>query len=227
MEHRYHKQILQAIDDILITNADTLPRLVYKYLGKLRSGGFDAGFVDTVVQKHTRHAEYDIYDAFIFSQIWHDLHSGRMSYFRINLGSLPTADANTNDLDVALRGLSGKRVSQVRPDNPERVQLDCLISGSFIGQLGPADGKLEWTGVIPVTTYNADGNTRIENVPEKSIPIEVGWTASTTTANHLISRQALARWPYYSKWIHVLYCNTYWSLYGNTSEMLRDLHLAS
>lgn len=209
----HHQQIREAIDNMLIADSDRIAPIMYRCLGRLRKGAFAQDIVNAIVQKSERNP-LDIYDAFIFAQIWLGLHEGHIALFRVEVDYPPFADAQNKDINLVLENLSKTRMCISHPTSQAPLlRFEGRLQGEFIGGTSSKDGTFTWTNDIPVITVTADGNRLQATVPQRTAPLEVGSTQSTTTVYHLTREGCLARWPYGSKMIYVFYCHRKWTLW--------------
>lgn len=222
----YHRSIKQSIDEMLIAKADSLTPIVYQYFGRLREGGFDEGLVDAVVQTGDRNP-LDIYDACIFAQVWLSLHEGKVLLFMVDAGCGPFMDAKGAENDSILRKLADQSMYLVFPGGRKEERIRGTISGSFIGGTSIGDGYFKWTTGIPLHTKTDNEHENRVDIPScNAVPLEIGYTRSTTTAYHLSEDGRLARWPYNSHWIYVFYSRQKWSLWGQPNWEAIDKKLS-
>jgi len=141
---------------------------IYVDLRRHMTAGKFEPYVDIVTQ-HER-GGYDLYDAYTFGQVHAHIATGEIHVKRIDLGSMPSADA----------------ASEI--NNSKLSKLPAPFKARFRGGNGDCDGTLEWGATFQT------GDVRWE--PHSSVPLEVGLTRPATTWRHLCGERFLARWPY-------------------------------
>lgn len=138
---------------------------------------------DFVVLK--QHRTYDIYDAYCMSQIWTWLQSGWLGHAQINVRAVPKADA---DRDANQKVLTKELAGQFRFVSPDHT----------------GDGDLRW--VVPIQlAKTVESTTTFVTVGPAAVALEIGFARSERTYGHLATEMGLARWPYDSQHVLLLY----------------------
>ncbi|MFZ1268440.1 MAG: hypothetical protein WAU95_18445 [Anaerolineae bacterium] len=199
--HGYHGRLNRLVDDILAANPDEAPTY-YRYLAALRSGGFEAWYVDILLQEHS--APPDIYDAFWFAHLHTGLCVGDILWARIELGQQPLGDKLTEQNCQILRGLH--KPFSLTNGIGERGPSETRFSAAFVGGSAGADGHLRWDGVLDISNYSKLNHvTVVRQLTSNVVPLEVGFVSMTTIVQHLLYARGVARWPYGSRYLTILY----------------------
>lgn len=153
------------------------------------------------VKEHLRDKDLDYQDAIgqMFGNRWDDVEmaafasirawivAGEVLVWRIPLGSLPGGDAE--------REWNAKCVTRL--PLPYRATVDLDQNMSDLG-----DGSLWWDSPLEMS----DGDfTYAIPVSDGSLPLEIGYSRATTTYGHLSRFGSVARWPYQSEDVFVLW----------------------
>ena len=102
----YHAIIKEAIDDALIAQPE-YATVCYQYIKGLRNYEFDTELVSAIFQEWER-SRVDIYDAYLFSQIWTGLCYGEILWATIEVGDTPCANHNHKENNAILQRLTTK-----------------------------------------------------------------------------------------------------------------------
>ena len=196
-----HKQATKKIVDDLLENDAEWRDCLYDYLRKLKSGYFHKETVDSLLQKFERFP-YDIYDAYCYAKLHHLLLTEKIASALVYKGATPRGDKEIEYHNFIL----AKRE-------------DSHFFGEFWGGLADDDGYFSWD--VPLNFEVKKGSLTDDKIERKSViieprrlPLEVGYTAGSTTILHLFSSGGVARWPYGSEDIF-LYILTDESLLGS------------
>lgn len=112
---------------------------------------------------------FDLYDAYVFGQIYAGLRAGCITITPIYLGLEPSSDAQLNKNQTKLAGLPSPFTATIQNGG------------------GDNDGEFAWTETIVVGTVELE---------PRHVPLEIGYTRPLTTLWHLHLERGLARWPY-------------------------------
>jgi hypothetical protein len=179
------QSLIRAFQKLCIENSD-YAMVASEYYSKILSGYYEniewyGQYFDIAA------ARMDLSDAWMWAVIHTNSAIGNITYCYVEVGYEPQKDRYVDENNALLNGL------------PEGFR------GEFWGELADSDGRLYWDTPIDaaVTTYNGD---KIEKHIEPSFaPLEVGYTKFETTWMHLMSQKCLARWPYGSKDILLMF----------------------
>lgn len=159
----------------------------------LRNDRISAAYRDRIGQTQRRAAYWPPAQAAAFLRVHTGLMSGEFAVSLLEVGEIPVADA--------AREMNAERLQRLHPAFSARLSTD---------QAGAdADGELCWSQPIraqrstgKASTETGDGRTRPEvmpfEIPPGCIPLEVGSTYPSRTLMHLIKHGGVARWPYES-----------------------------
>jgi hypothetical protein len=154
------------------------------WLAQMQAGGYEQAMIDAVVQKTFR--SYDIYDAYVFAHVIMALRAGDLAWLRVPVGATPApdreADANNRALAALPPGFKAEVYSGV--DHDGDGWIECTKGQIFQKELRPENAF-----ILPPTTF----------------ALEVGTTRASRTYLHLKQESCLARWPYGSDSVHLLY----------------------
>jgi hypothetical protein len=177
VEH-IHKEIQGGWGPLLADVADAM-----------NNGHYDQHWVDFVVQKFGINANrtcYDVYDAYVFAQVYSGLHLGKIGFVKIPVGDIPCGNTGVMSNNIALSNVPAPFLARFVPEKG-RGAID--------------DGFLKWDRPIAL---NRMGHSSVWALYPGRAPLEVGYTRPYTTLFHLTDDRALARWPYGSKLIYLL-----------------------
>lgn len=208
----YHAMIKEAIDDALVDEPE-YAAVCYQYIKGLREDTFEPELVNAIFQEWGRN-RIDLYDAYLFSQIWTGLCYGEILWTTIEVGDTPLADRNHDDNNAILQSLQAKIWGKTNSLN-QMTHAKAKFSAFFIGGNDIGDGYFEWHMPLSVGIVSPFKGRREIEIPPGRAPLEIGYTSVSTTMYHLNLERCLARWPYESKLIHVFYCTDDWRLIGN------------
>lgn len=157
---------------------------------RLGSGFYPQDFVNAIFQSHSLHNRHvDMDDAFIFAKVWCFYIKGQIYRIDIPIGELP---GKNKDIEGNNRILS---------------TLPPYLQSKFIPETGMAaddDGYFKWK--IPLD-FLCEIDDEVRTIPPRSIPLEVGSTNAVQTYYHLFIHSGVARWPYGSDNIMLLYAS--------------------
>lgn len=154
----------------------------------LRSGFYDQSVQNVIFQKWDRFP-IDFNDAFPFIDTWGDLCLAKIVAARIYVGRGPA-----NDKEVAINDAILKTL---RPP----------FSGYFDGGVNGSDGFIDVRGKVEFDMRNLKTNERKTAKVGGRFPLEAGYISAAKTMMYLSSPggRRLARWPYDSEEIWLLY----------------------
>jgi hypothetical protein len=151
---------------------------------RLNKRFYPSDFVNAILQKYDR---WDMLDAYVFGIIWNHYRAGHILRLDIPIGKGPGRDKEIEGNNLILSRLPG------------------MFKAEFIPQVGCGandDGFLEWKQ--PVEFKRANDLQSITLDPWH-LPLEVGSTDAVTTFHHMLLNFGVARWPYHSDKIILLY----------------------
>jgi hypothetical protein len=166
----------------------------------LRGDRIPAAYRDRIGQTLRRAAYWPPVQAAAFLRVHTGLMSGEFAVSLLEVGEIPLADA--------ARGANAERLKRLHPAFSARLNAD---------QAGAdADGELCWTQAIraqrstgSTSTQTDAGRTRAEigpcEIPPGCVPLEVGATLPSRTLLHLVKHGGVARWPYESTVVALLW----------------------
>ena len=161
------------------------------YLFKMESGFFQ----DIDFFGQTPSGGFTLEDAMVFADLWTWFCTGEILHAKIQVGQEPYADR------------------QAKSNNQILAQLPSPFVAKFVGGPGDSDGWLAWTEPIEVGVIRPDDGVEVRlTLGPRQVPLEVGYTRFCTTKLHLFSSRGLARWPYGSEWICLLWFSA-WEKY--------------
>lgn len=188
------KIIRDKVELLMIEKPENAP-ILFRVMRRIRAGNYrPKTLVDAIFQ---RNDPINIYETWCFAQIWAALVQGRVGTAWIRVSDSPFSNADIDHNNTILAHLPA----------PYRAEFSPKQSGD--------DGFVEWSepitlqGAVPRHSPADDrqpplpGTFRAE---PRSIPLEVGYTSAEKTYEHLfIKNGALARFPYESNHIVILY----------------------
>jgi hypothetical protein len=185
----------QAIDRIVsdVSTDQNWFRSLWEITNRLNTGFYNGEYVNTIMQPF-RHSRYDMNDAYVFGNVHAKILSGEIVTAKIYVGSDPAHD------------------DQIFLNQQKLNRLPFPFSAEFAPQQGGGahdDGVFEWEQPIKLSKHISFDKTEPVAVPPGSAPLEVGYTNASKTWEHIIGRDRLARWPYFSDWI-TLFINVSW-----------------
>lgn len=183
-----HWDIVEGTINSLCTKDKLWASVLGECLWKMQAGLFGNEYMDIIVQKPwRRHGHgYDLIDAYCFLQVHAMLHRFDALVTEIVIGRSPTKDCFKDEINSIL--------SQI-----------VLFEAEFWGGLqSRSDGYFAWIEPLWFGQTNGDGVTQERIVQPSRVPLEVGYTESTTSLFHLIESGGLARWPYNHETIYLL-----------------------
>jgi hypothetical protein len=151
-------------------------------------GFWEQWYVDMFCQKHFDN--FDVYDAWSFIQLHSALWNGSIGWASVFLGETPGKDQDREGNNAKLKKLASPFGAVFEPS---------------IGAVMNDDGAFWWNAPINFAKHNRETNQwKKISLEPKCIPIEVGYTNAEISYFHVFTTtNALARWPYYSQWIHI------------------------
>jgi hypothetical protein len=187
----YRQAVKKTVDDLVCDNPEWA-RLLIATLKDIKSKTvYPQSYVDVLGQVFRG---LDIYDAWCFLQIHSNVKMGMLGFFQVETGQEPS-----NDKDI-------------EHNNGVMSALHYPFSGCFSGGLSDySDGNFYVDA--PVNAQVEQQGQRgfvIAEFPKTNhtnqIPLEVGYQAFEKTWMNLFSEQGvIARWPYYSTKITVIF----------------------
>ncbi len=154
---------------------------------RMNSGYYHQALIDIVLQNHLQNAPYTIYEAFCLGSIMADLGEGRVLMAEIPLDNLAHPNENVEANQRLLAGL---------PDP---------FYGAFHGNLADCDGHIGWSRPLQLGQLVPGLGVRGGEVPACRVPLEVGTTHAWTTWYHLAFNLGVARVPYYSRKMTIMF----------------------
>ena len=192
MSSSTYTQILHGAFTRAVVKRPSLAALSAEVLGRLRGRTYyEPELVDAIFQKWDRFP-LTIEDAYGFLLVYCDMMIGQIRIARVHVGFRPGADK-----DVA--GNQAKLLAGLQPQ----------FGASFWGGAGDHDGDFAWHdhlhlgGYINVNGVLVDGPE--VTVPAGNLALEVGYQEVGKTFSMLREQRGVARWPYDSEDIWVLY----------------------
>ncbi|HEX8464765.1 MAG TPA: hypothetical protein VF627_09140 [Abditibacterium sp.] len=184
------KAVREAVDEILRRDWRSR-RVICDYLVKMQLGHFEKSSIEMVLQKW-RDSPYDLYDAYTFCQVHAMIWLGAIAMARVDIGIEPKADKEVEFHKTVLHR-----------DNHK------LFFGDFWGEKADYDGFINWREPSQFEIKRCDDKGKLIGhdfpvLEPREVPLEVGYTEGSRTLTHLLSRGALARWPYGSKIITIM-----------------------
>lgn len=156
------------------------------YLCKLNENWF--GWHQDVIHQKWHRLRNDVYDAYAFGSVHELLCNGSIAVAEIDIGFIPSRDSDTDGNNRKLSTLRGP------------------FSGSFHGGTQDEDGYIFVAGDIDFSIVAIRGDTNQSLAVGGLFPLEVGYTSSIKTMMYLCPTMGrLARWPYGSSSIYLLY----------------------
>ena len=187
-ETLYRQVMREGVDEWMAE--EKYARAACAIRSQILSGTWPEQYIDVFFQKFSR-SPMDFVDVHCFAQIHYSMKIGKICSARIETGKYPSYDKD------------------IEYNNGVLSSLFEPFYGKFIGGTGGCDGYIGWKKPLIMSQEIQDGrggttglNCTID--PDK-LPLEVGYTDSTTTLFHLIEGDGLARWPYGSSEIWLLY----------------------
>lgn len=145
---------------------------------RMNDGHYERELIEFVVQR-THAAQYTMYDAFSLSVLLTGLGTGEFVAFRVELPERPSGNLR-------------------RSQNVEMLQATpAPFRAGFEGRAPDEDGFLGWDEplqMIQDPVFSRDPQVMI--LDPGSLPLEIGYTDSSTTWGHLQFRPGLARMAY-------------------------------
>jgi hypothetical protein len=186
---------------------------------KLNSNFYNKEFVRVFMQYSWHHGKYTLEDAYCFITTWGLIHDKKVGIVQVYVGETPVEDRNSEKNQALLdKGLSEHALcvfcSPVKFDGTHDTNNYLLFDGldrsifkaSFYGGAGDFDGVFEWLeSICLVTGAIEDGSSETVRIKNGTAPLEVGTTNAERTLTHVASGEGVARWPYDSEYITLLY----------------------
>lgn len=185
----YHDSMKGAIDRQMTDDPDWAS-VYYRTLKRLEQGFYDQEWVDVIFQKYEGFI-INIYDAAFFSQSWILMGACELLYCKAQVGEPPGSDEDIAGNNNKLKNLPPPFRATFSPGK-----------GAVIG-----DGQLNWNMDLEVGMERGGKHFGPVVIAPGQATLEVGFTRATTTWYILNHQHFLARWPYFSEWIYLLYKN--------------------
>ena len=151
-----------------------LARTLAETADGMSTGRYPTELVRATAQ--TVESSSDMYDAFVFLQLYHMICGGTLSWCEADIGFVPSRDTGA------------------QTNNTRLSRLPSHLKAEFAGGLGDFDGYVL-----------IDGAAMPENLGRsRRLPLEVGYTKAATTLDHILFRGGVARWPHGSKRLTLL-----------------------
>jgi len=181
------KQYIQREFNLVAKNSPEFIPVYIDYLEKMKAGFFKNL---SVFGQHFR--GFDLVDAMIFSRLHTRMCNGEILSAEIEVGHEPVADRYEKENNEFLKS------------------LPYPFSAKFLnGPGGYCDGWFYWEKPVFVGVKKPDDDKIIEEqLMPRYCQLEVGYTQLSRTFFHLFEEGCLARWPYHSNIITLLYHNT-------------------
>lgn len=184
-----------SIQDILLKRHLEVSSLKNKKLNKfsldsfqsLENGEIPQWFLDVVVQNQIHEGLHTLWqvDYLIVGQIITQLGKGNIALIRIPIRQRPLKDSSSKNNNIL-------------------KELPHPFTGEFFIKKGIEDGYIEWTKPISSQIQTDDGISPISILPNM-VPLEVGYQSSSKTFSQINRNLGIARWPYYSNYITLLW----------------------
>lgn len=182
------------IDEILRENPE-YASLLYSIKSKIHKGFFKQEYLDIIFQLDNRFGMLKIEDVYYFSKIHADLLLGKIVKMEFEINETPFPNKEIEENNRALKNL---------PD---------FVEAEFSPTCGATyndDGYLQINKPIifeqTLINEKKDAYKKIIKLENIVFPLEVGTTKAETTFSHLyVDGRSLARWPYDSKNVTLLY----------------------
>lgn len=155
-------------------------RILVEYAEAIQSRALDPALVDVVHQMPGQ--VWTIYEAMPVAAFHSLIRAGEAIAFRVDLGTDAFRDQDRIRIRECLSGLP-------KP-----------FSATFVGGSEDSDGYLWWAHSIAL---EGDNGRTIRLAPRK-VPLEIGYTLGASSLTHLRRQGGLARWPYGSRYLHVV-----------------------
>ncbi|MCH7638171.1 MAG: hypothetical protein IH855_01705 [Bacteroidetes bacterium] len=156
-------------------------------VSRMNTGYYDQALVDTVVQNYDEKAPYTVYEAYCFGSIMTDLSVGRILKAEIQLEGFPGPNEHVEHNQSLLD------------------DLPAPFYGVFHGNMDDSDGHVEWSIPLQFGQAVPDAGIRTGKVPACKVPLEVGTTHAWTTWYHLAFNLGVARVPYNSNRMTIMF----------------------
>lgn len=175
-----------------------IQQIVFEYQHLLNQGHF-GWFAEACGQTNTH---WDAPESYSFAKLLEEYLCGRLYTVSLYLGETPESDreihTNQKCLSIGLQKAS--------KDISESEGRMTWITGHVKNGCGDADGYIAWTDYLRVSNY--EGVEQQVYSFDHGIALEIGQQAMSKTLVHLNSSilpRMLARWPYGSRFLHLLY----------------------
>jgi len=166
----------------------------------LHSDRIPAAYRDRIGQTQRRASCWTPVQAAAFLRVHTGLMSGEFAVTLLEVGEIPVADV--------ARETNAERLTRLHPAFTARLNIDQMGADS--------DGELCWDQPVlaqrsadPASTEGIDGRTRPTvqdcKIPPGCVPLEVGLTHPSRTLLHLVKHGGVARWPYESTIVALLW----------------------
>lgn len=185
-EHASRAAFQEAMQD------PTLVAITADYAAKMNRRVWSYEYLSIFTQNSVQSKVYHVEDAYFFMQLHADLYQRKLALASIYIGEAPYFDRENADNNQALS------------------RLWYPFAADFVAQVGSGandDGTFEWREPIVMQVVSEDKTGLYDEVLVRpnTISLEVGRTSGWRTLLHVRQHGAVARWPYGSKSIYVLY----------------------
>jgi hypothetical protein len=159
--------------------------------GDLLGGHYDQRWVDVFFQNDPRQT-LSMVDAYAFVQMWTRLNLGHIYHVLVEVGHEPCADAEIDEMN--------RRLGDIIPP----------FTAQFRGGTHDFDGAVSFSEPITLAVYVREteddpGERRTITLdPGQSFSLEVGTVDAAKMFIMLRRMGRIARWPYSSRFIHLL-----------------------
>ena len=178
--------VSSAVHDMLVRDPGS-GSVLGEIASRMNAGYYNQALIDTVVQNYDEKAPYTVYEAYCFGSIMADLGEGRVLMAEIPLNNMAQPNENVEANQKLLAGLPAP------------------FYGVFHGNMADSDGHIGWSRPLRLGQAVPDGDIRAGKVPACRIPLEVGTTHAWTTWYHLAFNLGVARIPYNSKKMTIMF----------------------
>ncbi|AXI08227.1 hypothetical protein CUC15_04275 [Oceanobacillus zhaokaii] len=201
-----NKKVLkkQIVDRSLYENPKQ-GSFLFEIWKKVIDGYYNPEIVNSIFQYPDWIKCPDFYDIYYFCLIWAEIIDRDICFLKIDINEEPSADKEIEDNNRKLR-LGLNQFQNTFTDQHSRNYHEGLYSVNFKPERGRgavSDGDFSWTKPLLI-----DGNEKkkistskksIFKLEPRNIPLEVGYTDSFTTYQHLRDSGGVARWAYNAK----------------------------
>ncbi len=177
-------------------------RTTATYLKNLRERLYT--YQGVICQQWARY-DYDIYEAFAFSQVHYMMCCADIVMARVKIGVTPCKDREIG----LMNDLLGKNLWEP-------------FSAKFWGGTQDEDGVFKIEKPIEFDMAHWKTHEQVIKAVSGDFPLEVGYTSGMKTLHTLRTRGRLARWPYDDEMIYLLYTDKIsYPDYGNETRPIK------